>query len=282
MMLSDRGNHFAPGELWSLLEMLEVKAKPFVIATDLMVQLMIYGRDPKVDRFAPETLDTMQTVLLDLKEQLNRLELSRPTIASVDRLLIQVDQKWPPASLRGGMVELRGRMMDDLGGEFLLALTLREKEMYQQNTPWGDRVAEQFPNLQDELREASRCYALARYTASAFHTLRCLESGIIAMARCLGIPDAIRGHERNWSAMLGKLDKERKAKWNAAALMSGDGQLFDELYGALAGMQNPWRNVTMHLEHSFNEGQAKHVFEVVGGFMRRLAERMDENGLPLA
>ncbi|MER9493740.1 hypothetical protein NKI86_18125 [Mesorhizobium sp. M0320] len=281
MKRADPGG-FAPGKLWGLLEMLEVKARPFVMAADLLAQMMIYGRDPNADRFAPEMIEGMKTMLLDLKEQLEKLEMSRPTLASVERLLVQLDKGWPPAAVQGGMIELRGRMMDDLGGEFLLALSLKEKEMYQENAPWGPRVSGQFPSLQDEIREASKCLALARYTASAFHSLRCLEGGIIAMSRCLGIPDPTRGHDRNWTSMLRGIDTARKAKWNASALMFGDGQTFDDLYGALAGMQNPWRNATMHLEHSFNEEQAKHVFDIVGGFMRRVAERMDESGLPLA
>ncbi len=33
--------------------------------------------------------------------------------------------------------------------------------------------------------------------------------------------------------------------------------------------------------HSTTE-EARHIFEIVGGFMRKLASRMDENGLPLA
>ena len=47
-------------------------------------------------------------------------------------------------------------------------------------------------------------------------------------------------------------------------------------------MQNPWRNGTMHLDQVYTPEDARHIFEVVGGFMRKLASRMDEDGLPLA
>ncbi|MGB8901471.1 MAG: hypothetical protein WCC90_20505 [Methylocella sp.] len=62
----------------------------------------------------------------------------------------------------------------------------------------------------------------------------------------------------------------------------GDAELFDNAYAALAGMQNPWRNSTMHLDQVYTPEDARHIFEIVGGFMRKLASRMDEDGLPLA
>ena len=58
--------------------------------------------------------------------------------------------------------------------------------------------------------------------------------------------------------------------------------MFDEAYGALAGMQNPYRNSTMHLDDKYTPDEARHIFEVVKGFMARLAVRMDEQGAPLA
>lgn len=277
-----RANRMA-GRLWDLLAMLEVKALPFVIATDLMAQLYFYRGDQKAQALDPVAREHIRTVLIDLQTQLVALEASRPTIASLDRLLALLDdERWSLLRMGEGVSELRDRLFDDLGNELLLSLNRHERVMYEAHTPWGDELALRFPSLQDEVREASKCLALGRYTAAAFHSLRCLEGGIVAMSRCLGIPDPIRGHERNWSSMLGKIDKERKSRWSASALLSGDGHHFDELYGALAGMQNPWRNATMHLEQTFNEEQAVQVFNVVGAFMRRVADRMDEDGLPLA
>lgn len=38
----------------------------------------------------------------------------------------------------------------------------------------------------------------------------------------------------------------------------------------------------MHLDQIYTAKDAAHVLEIVGGFMRKLASRMDEDGLPLA
>jgi hypothetical protein len=72
---------------------------------------------------------------------------------------------------------------------------------------------------------------------------------------------------------------EMDRRWPGAR-MSGDGRVFEEAYAALAGMQNPWRNATMHLDQKYTPEEARHIFDVVGGFMRKLASRMDEDGEP--
>ena len=64
--------------------------------------------------------------------------------------------------------------------------------------------------------------------------------------------------------------------------MSGDGHTFEDLYAALASMQNPWRNATMHLETRYNREEAESLIYVVRRFLSRLADRMDEDGLPKA
>ena len=148
--------------------------------------------------------------------------------------------------------------------------------------PFGDEVASKFPSLSYDIAEAGKCLALERSTAAAFHAIRSLEAGITAMSRCLGMPDPTKGAERNWGSMLGKIDAEIKRRWNSAARMSGDGYTFEGLHGALAGMQNPYRNATMHFDQIYTAEDAKHVFEMVGGILRKIASRMDENGLPLA
>lgn len=64
--------------------------------------------------------------------------------------------------------------------------------------------------------------------------------------------------------------------------MTGDGRYFEEAYGALSGIQNPWRNATMHLDQKYTTEEAQHVLDMVGGFMRKLASRCDEMGEPKA
>jgi hypothetical protein len=61
-----------------------------------------------------------------------------------------------------------------------------------------------------------------------------------------------------------------------------DGKFFEEAYAALAAMRNPWRNATMHVDQKYSEEEARHLHEVIRGFMNWVAMRCDENGDPKA
>jgi hypothetical protein len=104
------------------------------------------------------------------------------------------------------------------------------------------------------------------------------------MSRCLGISDPTKAIDRTWGKVLRAIKDECDRRWppNLVRIHGSDAELFDNAYAALAAMQNPWRNSTMHLDQKYTAEEARHIFEIVGGFMRKLASRMDENGHPLA
>jgi hypothetical protein len=147
---------------------------------------------------------------------------------------------------------------------------------------FGADVAANFPSIAYDINECGKCYALGRSTASVFHAIRCLEAAIRAIYRCLGLPDPIRGVDRNWGMILKKVNEEMDIKWPKSSRIGGDGKRFEGFVAALTSMQNPYRNATMHLDEKYTEGEAKYIFEMVGGLMKSVALRMDEEGLPLA
>lgn len=140
-----------------------------------------------------------------------------------------------------------------------------------------------FSGLMYEIDEGAKCLALGRSTAAAFHFIRCMEGGITALSRCLGIPDPTKGSDRSWMKLLDALDKAIKLKWpKSSDRFTGDGRFFEEAHATLAAIQNPYRNSTMHLDQKYTEEEARHIMEMVKGFMRKIASRMDENGDPKA
>jgi hypothetical protein len=175
-------------------------------------------------------------------------------------------------------------MQDALKDRAFLVIENKDHDLFQQSSPlFGDVVAAKFPSLIYEIEEAGKCLALDRSTASAFHSIRCLEAGIRALARSPGIPDPTRGADRSWANLLRDVKAELDRRWPpSTGRMNGDAKQFDETYAALAGMQNPYRNSTMHLDEKYTPDEARHIFAVVKGFMQTLANRMDEDGLPLA
>lgn len=165
-----------------------------------------------------------------------------------------------------------------------MILSPENAKLFEQNDPpFGADVEAKFPALSYDATEGAKCLGLGRSTASAFHFIRCLEGGIRALSRCLSIPDPTTGGQRNWGQMLKNVKDAYEAKWPSSGdRFSGDGKLFEEVHGALSGMQNPYRNATMHLDHKYTQEEAEQIMAIVKGLMVKIASRMDENGQPLA
>jgi hypothetical protein len=175
------------------------------------------------------------------------------------------------------------RARDQLPSRIFLLISNDVKELYIQSAPlMGRAVSDKFSSLDYEISEIGKCLALGRSTASAFHSIRCLEGGIHAISRCLGIADPTKGAERSWHNILIYIRKKVDERWPASSRMSGDGKFFDEIIGTFSGMQNPYRNSTAHLDKVYTEDDAKGLFIIVKGIMTMIASRMDEDGNPRA
>jgi hypothetical protein len=180
------------------------------------------------------------------------------------------------------LVNLSETLRRELQSVMVFSLDASRASFYEAKKPlFGSAVDKQFPSVAYEIDQAGKCYACDLTTASVFHSIRSMEAGIRAMARCLGIPDPTKGKDRNWSNVSRSINAEMEKRWPASTgRMSGDGQIFDKLYGAISGMQNPYRNETMHLDAKYTASEALHIFELVKGLMQKIASRMDENGDP--
>jgi hypothetical protein len=268
--------------LWRLAVLLTFYARPFLIAHRLINDLRIAVRDPNVHSFGDDTKAYIRKTLEALCEQLSSVEMNM-SLKSATSLKEKIPDARQPSSLQYDVDQLGGRIEDEIDMVFLLQLSAHERRMYEDKEPFGSDVSTKFPSLAYEIEEAAKCLALGRSTASAFHSIRSLEAAIRATSRCLGIPDPTRAADRSWFKMLEAIKGELDRRWpTTSSKMSGDGRFFEEAYAALAAMQNPYRNATMHLDQIYTEEGARDIFNVVGGFMRKMAARLDENGDPKA
>lgn len=176
-----------------------------------------------------------------------------------------------------------GRLKDAVIGETktrsALILNANAKELWQPSKPtFGDDFKNKFQSAQYDLDEACKCLALGRSTAAVFHLMRITETGLQALHGCLGIPVALAGNDRNWGKILGRVRddiKQRGTRW-------AEHDQFQEFYALLDAVKDAWRNATMHIENKYTPDEAQHIFNMVRGFMGRIALRMDENGEPKA
>jgi hypothetical protein len=288
--------------LWSLWDMLELKAGAFVEAAVMLsgTASFIAGRNlkkseeaksPAATVFYEDTALTkddrsfLRTRLDPLPEHLRALG-AEVTLLCVDEADNKIEKSWATwKTVKECFDDITHTLKRELSLKIVIALQPNEAGYFAPKVPlFGQEYANKFKKQGAfELDEAAKCMALSRPTAAVFHLMRILEIGITAISSCLNIPDPVRPTERNWAIILKKIKEDGKKKWPTAAdRMAGDGLLFEALHASLDAVKNPWRNETMHVSGKYTDDEAKHIFVAVEGFMKKLSARMDENGKPFA
>lgn len=122
-----------------------------------------------------------------------------------------------------------------------------------------------------EIDEAGKCLALGRSTAAVFHLMRVMEIGIRTVATALGVPDPVKGSDRNWYEMLKKIKAaiDNKNSGRSWAIPT-DKALFESAYASLDAIRVAWRNATMHIDSKYLPEEAEHIFVAVRGFMKQI------------
>lgn len=184
--------------------------------------------------------------------------------------------------------ELYGRLIDECGLRSFFCLSIRDSGFALHDTPlFGADVQRKFPSAAFEIEEAGKCLGFGRSTASVFHLMRTLEIAILAVSRCLSIPDPIKPGDRNWGHILSQsikpeLDARTGKKGGKLWTTPSDKQFFEGAYASLDAVRAAWRNTTMHVENKYTDDEAEHIYVAVRGLMKKLASRMDEQGMPQA
>ncbi|MGO9545839.1 MAG: hypothetical protein ACLPPF_13750 [Rhodomicrobium sp.] len=171
---------------------------------------------------------------------------------------------------------------------FLLMMREGSAELYAPKGPlFGIEVAEKFrTTAKDEIEDAGKCLALDRNTACAFHLLRAVEHALEAVQKCLQLPEPVKGPHKAWGAVLNRyaeeLDGREHMTWPRQWSSMQDRQDFKEIYQYLSAVKDTCRDKTMHVEKRYDAEQAKELFDNVKAFMKKVASRLDEDGLPRA
>lgn len=276
----------APHSLMSLWDMLRFYAEKFVEISKNIEQIVVGLRlNAGKSAVLNENGGTIPFKLREIQTMCASLGLSM-TAAGLERVsnLVKLEPPLSPELFENGLLDVRRRLEDELTSRYFLAVAPEDAHFMDADAPHlGAEVSAKFPSLAYDIAEAGKCVALGISTGVAFHSIRCLEAGFSALCRCIGVPNPVRGSERNWANRLRKVEDRMDLKWPpSTARMTGDGQFFDALFGSIRGMQNPYRNNTMHFDQKYDRDEAMHIFELVKGVMQKIASRMDENGQPPA
>ncbi len=163
-------------------------------------------------------------------------------------------------------------LTDEAGAR--LFLYMGESRRYYYESPsegWND-VLEKFPSARLDIEEASKCYALARYTASVFHSMRILEPALNALAGEF----AVSTDRANWHNILDQVVAAIEQKSKAQGAGWTDQQFYSEAAVDLRFFKDAWRNHVMHVRKTFDEERALGIYQRVRDLMRHLSTKLSE------
>jgi hypothetical protein len=162
----------------------------------------------------------------------------------------------------------------------LVAIPNDMGEYFERDSLFGDNVRTKFPSACPDIKDAGNCLALGLWTAAVFHLMRVAEFGMRALAKERSV--TVGAAPLEWEPW-GKVIEATKAQSKLINQWSKGQRKDDALAfysGALAdlnGFKDVYRNHVMHTRGTYDQFQAKSCIHYVREFMRRLAEKIDED-----
>ena len=234
---------------------------------------------------ADELTDEEVRVALDLLTQTVEWcgEFGLPATAAKMEDLVALMSR-PPVSagaMQGLMADFAGRMIAELKA-FKFVYVTREKGKYHgQPNLFGEKVTDNFTEASFDIEEAGNCLALERNTATVMHLMRVIEVALHAVGTSLGIWANIKTAQPNWGDVLTAINNEIQARNRVKPpdpAWLPQRAFFEDVYADLRAVKTAWRNPSMHVDKKYDAERAQDIFNAVNGWVRHLAEHLDESG----
>jgi hypothetical protein len=165
--------------------------------------------------------------------------------------------------------EVRRTIEDGLQGNRFMYFPSDDLLYYTESALFGGEVENKLPDVSADIAEAGRCRACGRDTATVFHLMRVMETGVREFGRSLGVPINPRDL---WDAILRQANTAIQALPRATDQERERRSAYEQLYAALQAVRVAWRNPTMHgVERSYTAEESREVWDCTRTFMRRLA-----------
>ena len=185
-------------------------------------------------------------------------------VLQCDRMLEKFGGPYTNSHLATMLEELFNRLYDEASSSHCIILNTQETAIFLQASPlFGPEVANNFPEMSEDVAETGKCLALRRSTAAVFHLMRIMESGVQRLGTKLGVSLA---NEPVWQVILDQVNAKIKLKGKTAEAKKLAG-----VAGNLYNVKLAWRNETMHPKATYTDEEADNVFRAVRAFVQELA-----------
>ena len=252
--------------------MLEIEAKPFVEAVELVAALLTHSDehdDQEVgDSHVPKMIKRFEH-LQKCCEILNA-PLAGKAAFRIARRLKKGDATY--GQMREYTKDVRGRLLDELENTKLFVLQ-RDHAHYYELGPeaFGEDVFNAFSSTGEDLNEATKCLAVGRSTAAVMHMMRVAEIALTSLAKAVGV-----SQQNDWGSYIREINQELAKKAKSAGKRSADEIFYSEAALGFDHLKRAWRNPTMHIEKTYSPEHADDIFQALGSFMRHLAKKICE------
>lgn len=157
-------------------------------------------------------------------------------------------------------------------------LNVREADALYYREPLHEVTEEtvsNFASALEDMREASRCFALRRYSASVFHSMRVAEIGLIALGNDLSVPAA---RNKNWEVLINEIEKAIKAidAQSRGANWRDDRQWYADAAVQFRYFKDAYRNEVMHVHQEYGPQHSRAILDSVRAFMNQIATRLHD------
>lgn len=264
-MSADRETGCRPGKLWSLLDVLELKAAVFMHLMQVMSnsQALVEGTSGNLPTEIVQTCGSWADSINALCEEIGLVVTQRSTE--------YIRQAKTSEDLDYAFRHVKSTIHDELKGQSFYAPHANAQAYFRKDKLFGDAVWTAFPSANDDIYEAGMCLALDRYTACVMHLMRASEVGLKALGQAVGV-----GEQTDWGAYIREVIKGLDTKAGEAGKRAPDAQFYSEIAVSFDRVRRAWRNPSMHVERSYTLEQAEEIFQSTRSFMQHVAERFAE------
>lgn len=171
--------------------------------------------------------------------------------------------------------ELHNDLLSEMSSPYFLMIPAEKRWLYEQRQPpFGQAVADRFPDASYDVAAAARCAALDESTAEVFHLMRVLEHGLRWLSNRVGVVMDSGIEFENWKNIIDMIEKQIRAMESQpkSPEKSETLQFYSQAASQFRYFKDAWRNHVSHARAQYDPRQAREVYNHVGPFMQDLAQ----------
>lgn len=291
--MNSAGEHFAPGRLWSLWDMLRIYANDYVRVGGMLVWTRgfveaIEGRW-SIEMPVQEGTPTPQTILesapkaMSPQQKEGAKEVLRDLESRCKELNLPVTEKLVSDAINNlprttqGYDFLMSAFIAELKSHLFLFVPTHLAKYYEM--PLSAEVSAAFPHASKELVAAGNSLAAGLFTAAVFHSMRAAEIGLRVLGKELGVSFPDKPLElAEWQQILDQSESKIKAMKALQPRQHRDDELnfYSKVAVQFTYFKDAWRVRVAHARETYDENPATRVFNHTVEFFEVLATRLQE------